>query len=608
MRLQMLLLSMARRVSRRAGQCLVAAAVSCLLVTLVGAAVANQSYERIAARQEVLKEIGVTPPVPASHFLERSAGQDLAAGAFFGVTVGIGAGVGLFLLALLCESLPNRLSRLIGAGAAFAAAGTVSCQVFRLSGVSANVLAFAFPAAVAAVSSLVSPTSVWRGARTGGDRAETERCIPSRKHAYILIGLNVLAALGFVLWAYRGATVLRTSMRTTDFFVSFRDNVLMASRTGRALDRFYYRYTPYASEYTAPTHFQPVLIVGAGLSRIDSMLIRPIYGRLNIPVYTVRTAALEEAVRRFHEGRYDVLVADCKALHMTVKEVEDALSTAEGLPANWRVRTVLLGEEREGLPVVVPKLREKVWVAVRNAVEAAESTGPSWAMRNAVWHGFLGPLESMMRGPVLPAILVLTLWVSLVAAACSSRQPAFRAAWISVSALAVLAGWAAFFAAPPEGSVKEAFDRFRGKEVMPSDEIAGMLGDPSPALRYAALRYLVKRPDPTQARNVLELIDDPRERIRMTAMEFFKRLPRAHFVQGRELNDMRAGLLEKVLAALNDTSLHVRCRAVEVISSQRFREGEEPLTRLVKDNRDLYVTWYAVQTLYRLNPRRREIQ
>jgi HEAT repeat protein len=177
-----------------------------------------------------------------------------------------------------------------------------------------------------------------------------------------------------------------------------------------------------------------------------------------------------------------------------------------------------------------------------------------------------------------------------------------------LSALAAVIGWTAFLTAPPEASLKEAFARFRGKEVVPSEELTGMLEDSSPSVRYAALRYLVHKPDPTQARKVLDLTGDPDERVRMTAMEFFKHLPRVHFATGRELHDLRADLLRKATEGLDDESLHVRCRAVEVISSQRFREGDKALVELVKENRDLYVTWYAIQTLYRLNPRRRGVQ
>ncbi|GAG15165.1 unnamed protein product, partial [marine sediment metagenome] len=95
---------MARRVSRRFAQCTAAAAAGFVMVSLIGCGIVRQSFERIAAKAAVLAEIGIEPLVDPSHFLGRSFIQNLMAGSFFGVTIGLAAGVGIFLACVLIES------------------------------------------------------------------------------------------------------------------------------------------------------------------------------------------------------------------------------------------------------------------------------------------------------------------------------------------------------------------------------------------------------------------------------------------------------------------------------------------------------------------------
>jgi HEAT repeat protein len=206
---------------------------------------------------------------------------------------------------------------------------------------------------------------------------------------------------------------------------------------------------------------------------------------------------------------------------------------------------------------------------------------------------------------ILFGFLAVVLWVCLVAAACCSRHAAARAASISVSVLLAAAGWGMLLAAPPEKDVKDAFVRLRGKDRVPAEEIAQMLENPSAPFRYAALCYLVRKPDPTQAERILALFDDPDERVRMTAVESLGRLPLYLFAKNGLLLGIREEMVRKVIAALDDESLHVRCRAAEVIAALRFREGEGRLLKLVNENRNLYVALRAVESLYRLRPLRR---
>jgi hypothetical protein len=598
-----LLTGMTRRTTVRVGQGLVVVAAACLLVTLIGSSIARQSYRRIEAKEAVLREMGIEPWVPASHFLERSVRQNLAAGAFFGVTAGVAAGIGILFLVLLCESLPYRRFRIAATVLVFAAAAPLSWLVFPVEGVLAILLVCVLPAAVGAASQLVSPTPVWRG----GDGGEPAAAPARGRYTHLVITLNVLAALGFLLWGYRVATALGASTSQRDFFVSFRDNVLMDCRVGRALDRFYYNNTPYASEYAPPTHFQPVCIVAAGVGRADSMLAPASYGKLLIPVYVMPVSGLDEAALRLAGGEFDVLMVDSRGVGMTDEQVEQGLSSRTDLPGNWRARTIILsGEEKPGPPVRVPKLRGRVSKAVREALAAGENGGQAWAIRNVIWYGFLVPLRSMLLGSaILLGFLFLVLWISIVATACASRGTARRATWIVLSALFALAGWGVFVTGPPDAGIKKAFARFEGKKRMPAEDIAKMLQDPSPSFRYAALCYLVRRPDPMQAKRALELFGDSDELVRMTAVEYLRKIPRAYFAEKGPLHGIREEIAQKVLAALDDESLHVRCRATEVIAALKLREGEDRLVKLVEENRDLYVTWYAIRALYGLRPGRK---
>ena len=142
---------MARRVSRRSAQCAAGAATAFVLVSLIGSGIVRQSFGRIAAKAAVLAEIGVEPFVDPSHFLGRSFIQDLTAGSFFGVTIGLAAGVGIFFVCVLVESLPYRKLRAACMVILCLLLAYLSHRVFLIAPGAWRLLVWLFPASAAAV-------------------------------------------------------------------------------------------------------------------------------------------------------------------------------------------------------------------------------------------------------------------------------------------------------------------------------------------------------------------------------------------------------------------------------------------------------------------------
>ena len=126
-----ILISMARCISRRTGQMLFTILATALIVTVIGSGIVRQSSRRIEARQTVLQEIGVTPWVPASHFIERTWFQDLTAGLFFGITLAPALGIAMFALCMLLESIPYFKLRIGAAALAILLLTVLSHRILR---------------------------------------------------------------------------------------------------------------------------------------------------------------------------------------------------------------------------------------------------------------------------------------------------------------------------------------------------------------------------------------------------------------------------------------------------------------------------------------------
>ncbi|GAG02125.1 unnamed protein product, partial [marine sediment metagenome] len=257
--------------------------------------------------------------------------------------------------------------------------------------------------------------------------------------------LNAAAAAAMILWVVQSLPILRYDAARKNFFAYFRDDILLGSAPGRAVDRFYYKHSPYAAEFVPPTQFQPVIVAAAGLDEKTADLI-PRYHtasqlpvRTVLPVYTVQMPDLETAMNRFASGTFDIMMLQPSSLGMTFEETEEFLEARSDLPDNWRVRCVIVRSKRS-----VPN-------AVRRAIRGMNATDGSQPIRNLVYFGFARPLLLIFKQPVFPAgVLAVILWLCVLIHACSARGTAWPAASVLISALLAACLWWIVITGRPE--------------------------------------------------------------------------------------------------------------------------------------------------------------
>ncbi len=580
---------LARRVSRRFAQCTVTAAAGFVMVSLIGCGIVRQSFERIAAKTAVLAEIGVEPLVDPSHFLGRSFIQNLMAGSFFGITIGLAAGIMIFFACVLVESLPYRKLRAACMVILCLLLAYLSHRVFLIVPGAWGLLVWLFPASAAAVCEAASPTPIWRSffPPSGSDAEDTPGA--GRKAPLLIVLFNVAAAAAVILWAVQSAPIIRHGAASRNFFVYFRDDILLGTAPGRALDRFYYRHSPYAAEYIPLTQFQPVIIATVGLDNDTSGFIPRHYGNSMFSIYTISMPDLDTAADRFTSGNFNIMVLQPSSLGITPEEAEELLEKRSDLPDNWRARCVIITDRRKRSKTAVPS-------AVRRAIFDMIATGPSEPVRNLLGFCFVRPLLRIFKRPLFPTgFLIVVLWLCILIAAGSARGTSWPAVSVVVSALFAAVLWWIVIAGGPERAVL-ADILIRFDDRMPSDrEMDELLSSKSAEVRYASLRYLAERSDTARVGRALELFADSDPRVRMRAVHFVGKAlkrSRSHPLRGRALS--------RIVNALYDESFHVRYTAAEAAASAGLHEVEPELLDLIRKNEHLYVTWYAVNALRKL--------
>jgi hypothetical protein len=418
------------------------------------------------------------------------------------------------------------------------------------------------------------------------------------------MGFNASALLGFALWALRLLPVFSSTPGDEDFFVFFRDDFLLETKAGSALNRFYYHNSPYASEYYPPTQFQPVCVVTAGLDETTVKFIPQAYGGDLIPIFTVPAAGLDDGLGRFGRGGFDLFVTEPAALGMSADEIERIMERRNDLPRNWRARTVMIGSgERREFPARIRTERKSVADAVWRGVDEMSASDPSDSIRQMIWFGCLQPVELILRTSApLALMLALVLWAAFLAYLWKFRIGAFGA--MTASALAAAFSWWLFWQGPPDRDLVAALPRIYARGQI--GDFGSLLKNASPRVRYAALRRLVEKPDPVCLENALKLFNDPDPRVRMRAVEFTGTvMGKIAFRNSENVQKTKEEAQRLVVSALRDDFFLVRCRAIEAIAKMRLTQAEGDLLQLIEKNEHLYVTWYAVKTLRRLNSARK---
>lgn len=595
MRQSPILERMARRVSRRAAQCAVTAAAAILIISIIGSGIARQSFEKIADKEVVLREIGAKPFVNSSHFTERSFFQNLTAGSFFGVTIGPAAGVVIFLLCVLIEALPCRKFRIGCAAAAVLLLTYLSHHVLRIGSAVPSFSVWLLPVLTAAVCELVSPTPLW-GHRHASSESFSPDTLRLNRFAFVLFAaFNVCILVALALWARQSAPILRAASGGDQFFLHFRDDILRGTSAGRALDRFYYHNSPYASEYISPTQFQPVCVLTCGLDNSAVKSIPRSYGRRLIPIYTVSVSDFDTAAARFASGVFDVMVVQPSTLGMTPEQIEEALAARGDLPHNWRTRCIIItNRRRPEKPVWTTKSRTAV--QVRRSIDGMTETNHSAALRDLIYFCFIRPLQSTFGRPLFTTVLLAAaVWISLCVTAWSARHRGWAAVPLVVSAvLAVSLWWILLAGSRDRTALAEAMGHLNRPSSSPtSEELRQMLSSELAVTRYAALRYLADKPDPAYVEDALGLFDDPDPRVRMWAVDL------AGTIYEKWKPDGRAR--QRIIGALDDESFHVRYKAAEAAANAGVKEAKPHLLNLIQENKHLYVTWYAINSLRKIN-------
>ncbi len=594
---------MARRVSRRFAQCAAAAAAGFVMVSLIGSGIVRQSFERIAAKAAVLAEIGVEPLVNPSHFLSRSFIQNLTAGSFFGVTIGLAAGVGIFFVCVLVESLSYRKLRAACMALLCLLLAWLSHQIFQIGPGVYGLLVWIFPAAIAAVCEAASPTPVWTSSSPSSEPTDEETPGAGRRVSLLLILFNAAAAAAMILWTVQFLSILRYDAARKNLFAYFRDDMLLGAEPGAALDRFYYRHSPYAAEFASPTQFQPIIIAVCGLAdettdsipRYHIASLLPV--RTVLPVYTVPMPDLETAANRFASGAFDILILQPSSLGMTPEETEELLEKRTDLPDNWRVRCVIITDRRQSEPPVwVKRSKTAVSNAVRRAIFDMIATGPSEPIRNLLDFCFVRPLLRIFKRPLFPAgFLAVVLWLCILAHACSSRGTVRPILSVLISAVfAAVLWWTVITGWTERKALAETLNRLENSSLS-AGELEALLSSNLAVKRYATLRHLENWPDSANAERALGLLSDPDARVRMRSMHLL-----GTTLKSARSQSLRNQALPQILMALHDKSFHVRYAAAEAAASAGFPEAEPELLDLIRKNEHLYVTWYAVNALHRM--------
>jgi hypothetical protein len=318
-----------------------------------------------------------------------------------------------------------------------------------------------------------------------------------------------------------------------------------------------------------------------------------------IPVYTIPTRDLETAISHLASGACDIMILQASSFGRTAEEIEDLLEDHRDLPGNWAARCIIIADRRSSEPPVwIRGTGMAVNRALARSLRGTAATDFSSPVANMMSFCFSRPISKVLKQPLFPfGFLVAVLWLCTILHARSARGRVFPAVSILVSAvLAAFLWWIVITGWSERKALTETIIRLTGRPPLPA-ELDEFLSSESAVKRYATLRYLENRSDPDNAQRALRLLSDSDARVRGRAMHLLGTI-----LKKDRSKPLRDQALPRILEAFYDRSFRVRYMAAETAALARFSEAKPELMALVEKNEHLYVTWYAVNALRRLDP------